>query len=204
MQQKLIKLINYQQLPDNESIEFLEKMVENYPYCQPFRMLLTKALMPGKSSVFEYHHNISSAIAPDRRVFQNYLDDKHSLLHEKSKTTPQIGFEAQDNQIVSSKLYEDEAEIISERKRRQQAIIDKFLEQNPRIEARGKEIPEGDIAAESIAYKADVASETLAEILLQQGKNQEAEMIYHKLSLMFPEKSSYFAKKLKIIRNQNN
>ena len=199
MQKKFNDLITLQQSPDSKSVVFLKKMVDNYPYCQPARMLLTKALMQGNKSFFEYQRNIASAIAPDRRVFNDFLNDHHPLLRKKDKTGAQITLETQDEQQVLDKPDEAEAPTIAERKRRQQEIIDRFLEQNPRIEARGKDIPEGDIAAESIEYKPGVASETLAEILLRQGKKQEAAMIYNKLSLMFPEKSSYFAKKLKSI-----
>ncbi len=199
MQQKFNELINLQHPPDSKSVVFLKKMVDSYPYCQPARMLLTKALIQGNKSFYEYQRSIASAIAPDTRVFNDFLNGHHPLVRQNNKPDTQIAFKKPEKEQVLDKPDEDEAVTIAERKRRQQAIIDRFLEQNPRIVARGKDVPEGDIAVESIEYKPDVASETLAEILLRQGKKQEAVVIYNKLSLMFPEKSSYFAKKLKSI-----
>ncbi|MFK8101210.1 MAG: hypothetical protein AB8G15_01745 [Saprospiraceae bacterium] len=42
----------------------------------------------------------------------------------------------------------------------------------------------------------DIASETLAEILVKQESYDQAILVYKRLSLIFPEKSAYFAKKI--------
>ncbi len=199
MEQKFNELINLKKQPDSTVAVFLKKMVDEYPYCQPARMLLTRALIQGNKRFYEYQRNIASAIAPDVRIFNDFLNGHHPTQWQKNAESTAEVTEAPGPQQVLEKPLEDKTATIAERKRRQQEIIDRFLELNPRIEVRGKDIPEGDIAAESIEYKPGVASETLAEIMLRQGKKEEAAMIYNKLSLMFPEKSSYFAKKLKSI-----
>ncbi len=197
MQHKFNELINFEQQPDSKSVVFLKRMVDDYPYCQPARMLLTKALKHGNKSFYEYQLNMASAIAPDRQVFKAFLDDRHPMLQLDYDNSPVKATEAATVKKTVSKS--EHIDSIVDRKRRQKALIDKFIEQNPRIEMRAKDIPDGEISRESIEFKPDVASETLAEILLKQGRKQEASIIYEKLSLMFPEKSSYFAKKLKSI-----
>ncbi|HET9055998.1 MAG TPA: hypothetical protein VFN30_04035 [Chitinophagaceae bacterium] len=42
----------------------------------------------------------------------------------------------------------------------------------------------------------DVITEAMAEVLVKQGKMEKAKNIYHKLSLLYPEKSPYFATKI--------
>ena len=69
-------------------------------------------------------------------------------------------------------------------------VIDRFLASEcGRIVPR-EGIPEGDIAA---VIDEELATEELAEIYLAQGLNDRARAIYAKLSLLYPEKSVYFA-----------
>jgi tetratricopeptide (TPR) repeat protein len=71
-------------------------------------------------------------------------------------------------------------------------------------EAIGEEndvIPENvfKMAIDSMSLPEGTASESLAEIMLKQGKTDKAIEMYRKLSLLNPEKSSYFASKTKNI-----
>lgn len=72
-------------------------------------------------------------------------------------------------------------------------VIDRFLASEcGRIVPR-EGIPEGDIAVGSAVIDEELATEELAEIYLAQGLNDRARAIYAKLSLLYPEKSVYFA-----------
>jgi hypothetical protein len=54
--------------------------------------------------------------------------------------------------------------------------------------------------AENSNKDAEVLTETMAEVFLQQGKRNKAKEIYSKLSLLNPDKSAYFAAKLENLK----
>jgi len=54
---------------------------------------------------------------------------------------------------------------------------------------------------ESLEFESDIASETLAKILIIQGHYTKAIAMYQRLSLIFPEKSGLFAAEIKKIEN---
>jgi hypothetical protein len=57
-------------------------------------------------------------------------------------------------------------------------------------------------AERSLKERKDLASETLAELLISQEQFDKAIEMYKRLILKFPEKSSYFADKIKNLKNQ--
>jgi|GEM_PF-5942620 len=56
------------------------------------------------------------------------------------------------------------------------------------------------IAKTSVSKNEDIIAENLASILVDQGKIKEAKAMYKKLILKFPEKSTFFAEKLKDLK----
>jgi len=84
-------------------------------------------------------------------------------------------------------------------------IIDQFIEKAPRItRSRNDFFNPHDYARNSTIDKEDIVSETLASIYYAQGNIEKAIKIYEKLSLRYPEKSSYFAALIEKIKTDNN
>ncbi len=74
------------------------------------------------------------------------------------------------------------------------AIIDEFIKNEPSISRPKAEFYDPiNKAKESVVDNENIVSETLAGIFFDQGHLEKAIKIYQKLSLKFPEKSSYFA-----------
>jgi hypothetical protein len=87
-------------------------------------------------------------------------------------------------------------------KQKQSELIDKFILANPRIEpAREKsEAPQEDISKPFAEERGEFVTETLAKIYTSQGYYSRAIDIFEKLSLKFPEKSSYFASQIEKVK----
>ncbi len=85
-------------------------------------------------------------------------------------------------------------------------LITKFIQTNPKIiPLKDVPISHEDISVKSIHEHEEFITDTLARIYLRQGYYSKAIIAYEKLSLKYPEKSSYFAGQIdeikKIINN---
>ena len=63
-----------------------------------------------------------------------------------------------------------------------------------------EDVPLNKIVENSLAESDEIASETLAELLTSQQQYKKALAMYERLILIFPEKSSFFAEKIKHLK----
>jgi tetratricopeptide (TPR) repeat protein len=84
----------------------------------------------------------------------------------------------------------------------QSELIDKFILANPRIEPvrESSKVPLEDISKPSAEQEGRFVTETLARIYINQGYYSKAIDIYQALILKFPEKSSYFASQIELVK----
>jgi len=94
---------------------------------------------------------------------------------------------------------------LSEEKKikKQLDIIDKFIENNPKIAPIKKE-EETPLKIYSSAEKPSLMTETLAKIYLEQKKYSQAIQAYDILILKYPEKSVFFANRIEEIKQLQN
>jgi hypothetical protein len=87
-------------------------------------------------------------------------------------------------------------------KQLQAELIEKFIVANPRIEPSREKVagPLMDISNPPEEEEGGFVTETLARIYIGQGYYSKAIDIYEKLSLKFPEKSSYFATQIEKVK----
>ncbi len=93
-----------------------------------------------------------------------------------------------------------------EDKKRKLDLIDKFIENNPKITPIAKDttVPVVEVISEDTSH---LMTETLARVYLEQKKYSKAIQAYEILILKYPEKSSLFANRIsdiKILQQNNN
>lgn len=93
------------------------------------------------------------------------------------------------------------------KKKNQIEIIEKFIQNEPQIDRiKLAEIESStgleDLASKSLKSHEAFETETLAQLMIKQGKLKRAKDIYEKLSLKFPEKSAYFASQIQKIKSE--
>lgn len=201
---------------DESSLDLLEALCTRYPYCQPAQLMHAKNLhLLGKDP---YGHQVSRALAYsiDRKKFQLFMaasDWEVSMGEEREAgrgdaieavslsdvpgTEPAVSTEMGPDEALPGDTRADQPAHI----RKQQEIIDRFLDMSPRIVPKKDADSAEMLGTEALEDPDDLVSETLAAILCSQGQIQKAIRVYEKLSLNFPEKSSYFAKKIEDLKN---
>ena len=80
-------------------------------------------------------------------------------------------------------------------------LIDKFIESNPKIKPVDKNTIGLDVIMEGVTENESLMTETLAKVYLEQKKYENAIKAYRILILKYPEKSGFFADRIKAIKN---
>lgn len=112
-----------------------------------------------------------------------------------------------ENPQENNSMAKEPEPIIDESKKKKAELIDKFIETSPKIPPIKPGVvftPNIDLNKEDNSY---LMTETLAKVYLEQKKYQKAIQAYEILILKYPEKSSFFAdriKDIKIVQQNNN
>jgi hypothetical protein len=85
-------------------------------------------------------------------------------------------------------------------KKKKFELIDKFIENKPRIVPTENLTSNVNIKESTTLDKNELMTETLAKVYLEQKKYKKAIQAYKILSLKYPEKSSFFANRIKAVR----
>ena len=106
------------------------------------------------------------------------------------------------NSIDNSSVTSAGRDIEVSKKQLQSDLIEKFIIANPRIEPNKEKVTQltDDHFQPFVEEERVFVTETLAKIYTKQGYYSKAIDIYEKLSLKFPEKSSYFASQIEKVK----
>jgi hypothetical protein len=116
----------------------------------------------------------------------------------EEKTAQNESSENPETPATSEKVESTDKQDDNSRLSHQRALVDRFIRFEPKITpGKADEYLTGNIARASIEEDPEIISETIADLYVKQGKIDRARKAYRKLMELYPEKSIYFAVRLK-------
>ena len=89
-------------------------------------------------------------------------------------------------------------------RRKKFELLDRFLENNPKIVPQDSPHPKVNLKESTSFDKKELMTETLAKVYLEQKKYKKAIQAFKILSLKYPEKSGFFADQIQAVRRLQN
>jgi hypothetical protein len=205
-----------------DTIGPLSEIVNDFPYCQSARILLAITLYKEKdirydkelatTAIYAANRGIlkkrihqagiktKTVVLPDEQKSASIRPEKRTEKIEESESTGRI---SELKKVIEERILEIEAEEKAKiadlgkkthPEKSKKVLIDQFIENEPSItRQKGTFFNPVMAAKKSVTDQENIISETLAQIYMDQGFVDKAISTYEKLSLKYPEKSTYFA-----------
>ena len=217
---QIYQFIQHPDQLNQETLPLLKELTEQYPAFESGWILYLKNLKILKDSSFEQELINGAIRIHDRRNLYLFLNQKKdepmSEQPELDQSVPSedsdvlnLIFPTEYNLETTDKTDETMGETalsIQNKPDKKQTLIEKFLEAQPKMPQ--VKVQESDSPMISEKQKElendDFVTETLATIYAQQGYYKKAIQIFEKLSLKYPEKSTYFAAQIEKIKTLMN
>jgi tetratricopeptide (TPR) repeat protein len=220
---KAEQIFKYIQMPEKlnqDTLPFLKELMQRHPAFEAGWMLYLKNLKNINDSLFEQELINGAIRIHDRRKLYLFLNQKTQATEQKEAAAnelPKVGepdvfnlIFAPEYRLETSEKIEDTTEgsvsLGQKGSEKKFLLIDKFLEAQPKMPGvkNTESSSPMERSEQSKEENDDLVTETLASIYAQQGYYKKALQIFEKLSLKYPEKSTYFAAHIEKIKNLMN
>ena len=189
---------------DKDESIYISNILENFPYFQTAHILYSKALQNTKSIRFKSQLKKAAIYSGDRNLLFDIISQQEDLNISKATIKDKLMKEEKKAELHSFLDWisiVQTKKIVRYKKQKSDEIINIFLEKKPKIKNNKQRFfNASENAKKSIVENNDIITETLAKVYAKQEHFEKAILAYQKLSLKYPQKSSYFADQIKIIK----
>ena len=189
---------------DKDESIYISNILENFPYFQTAHILYSKALQNTKSIRFKSQLKKAAIYSGDRNLLFDIISQQEDLNISKATIKDKLIKEEKKAELHSFLDWisiVQTKKIVRSKKQNSDKIINIFLEKKPKIKNNKQRFfNASENAKKSIVENNDIITETLAKVYAKQEHFEKAILAYQKLSLKYPQKSSYFADQIKVIK----
>lgn len=205
------------ELLNRETLNDLKELTERYPAFEGGWMLYLKNLKNLNDVSFEQELINGAVRIQNRRKLYLFLNEQEKET-EVSSVAPPVVENDEIYKLIFPTEYQLEvdekpegslseiARSIQNKPAKRVRLIDKFLEAKPKMPPVKEDESHSPMESKPVQEDAgeEFVTETLAAIYAQQGYYKKALQIFEKLSLKYPEKSTYFAAQMEKINHLMN
>ncbi|MFL2575294.1 MAG: hypothetical protein ACJ0QC_05940 [Flavobacteriales bacterium] len=201
---KISSMIQNPYIIDKDESIYISNILENFPYFQTAHILYSKALQNTKSIRFKSQLKKAAIYSGDRNLLFDIISQQEDLNISKATIKDKLIKEEKKAELHSFLDWisiVQTKKIVRSKKQNSDEIINIFLEKKPKIKNNKQRFfNASENAKKSIVENNDIITETLAKVYTKQEHFEKAILAYQKLSLKYPQKSSYFADQIKVIK----
>ena len=211
----LFQLINSFDPNNLAHLNAIKKLLQKHPNFHLARAYQLKAIKQLKTSDFNKTLSRTAISTFDRELLYEFIEQRNQKVVSKEQI-PHT-----DNNIKDSSLVEKKADIIKKlsfsewayhiknikpsnkkdiKLNEKFALIDLFLTKNNKMIPDKNAENKIDLSEKSWVSSDELMTETLAKVFIKQKKYDKALQAYQILGLKYPEKNSFFADQLKMIK----